>query len=70
MMLNYTTLIDPFVVETLKTIIGTHVVIETVRGGLQGVLVDVRPDHIVLQSSGNDTTFFVRIQEIVYIMPK
>ena len=68
-MINYTTVIDPFVVETLKTLIGRSVVIETVRGNLQGILVDVKPDHIVVRPQGNGTTFFVRIQQIVYIMP-
>lgn len=69
MMMNYTTLIDPFVIETLKTVIGRSVVIETVRGNLQGILVDVKPDHIVIRPHGNGTIFFVRIQQIVYIMP-
>lgn len=68
-MIDYTTVIDPYVVETLKTIIGSSVVIETVRGNLQGILVDVKPDHIVVRPQGNGTTFFVRIQQIVYIMP-
>jgi len=68
-MINYTTVIDPFVIEALKTVLGRSVVIETVRGNLQGVLVDVKPDHIVVRPHGNDTTFFVRIQQIVYIMP-
>ncbi|TCO69698.1 YuzF family protein [Marinisporobacter balticus] len=69
MMINYTTVIDPFVIEALKMVIGRSVVIETVRGNLQGILVDVKPDHIVVRPHGNDTTFFVRIQQIVYIMP-
>lgn len=69
MMINYTTVIDPFVIEALKGIIGRSVVIETVRGNLQGILVDVKPDHIVVRPHGNGTTFFVRIQQIVYIMP-
>ncbi|WP_207653833.1 YuzF family protein [Tepidibacter mesophilus] len=66
---NYTTVIDPFVIEALKMVIDRSVVIETVRGNLQGILVDVKPDHIVVKPHGNDTTFFVRIQQIVYIMP-
>ena len=69
MMINYTTVIDPFVVEALTTVIGHSVVIETVRGNLQGILVEVKPDHIVVKPRGNGTTFFVRIQQIVYIMP-
>lgn len=69
MMINYTTVIDPFVNEALETVIGRSVVIETVRGNLQGLLVDVKPDHIAVRPHGNGTTFFVRTQQIVYIMP-
>lgn len=67
-MINYMAVIDPFVFETLKSVIGQSVVIETVRGNLQGILVDVKPDHIVVKPHGNGTTFFVRIQQIVYVM--
>ena len=45
------------------------VVIETVRGNLQDVLADVKPDHIVVESYDNDTVFYVRIQQIVHVMP-
>ncbi|MCG3085093.1 YuzF family protein [Anoxybacillus kestanbolensis] len=47
---------------------GKEVVIETVRGNVHGTVEDVKPDHIVLKS--NDTLFLVRIQQIVWIMPK
>ncbi len=60
--------IDPYVYQTLQTIRGKEIVIETVRRNMQGTLQDVKPDHIVLKS--NDTLFFVRIQQIVWIMPK
>lgn len=66
---NYTTLVDPYVVEALRMVIGRSVVIETVRGNLQGILTDVKPDHIVVKAYENDTIFYVRIQQIVYIMP-
>lgn len=69
MMIYYTALVDPCVIETLKTVIGQSVVIETVRGNLQGILADVQPDHIVVQTGNNGATFFVRIQQIVSIMP-
>ncbi|MCC5910103.1 MAG: YuzF family protein [Clostridiaceae bacterium] len=67
--ISYTTLIDPFVVETLRTIIGRSVVIETVRGSLQGILADVKPDHIVVKSYDSDTAFYLRLQQVVYVMP-
>lgn len=60
--------IDPYVYQTLQTIKGREVVIETVRGNMQGIIQDVKPDHIVLKRS--DTLFFVRIQQITWIMPK
>ena len=69
MMIDYIAIIDPYVYETLKTVKGQSVVVETVRGNLQGILVDVKPDHIIVKPHGNGTTFFVRIQQIVYIMP-
>ncbi|WZL73049.1 YuzF family protein [Clostridiaceae bacterium 35-E11] len=67
--IQYATLIDPYVVETLRTIIGQSVVIETVRGSLQGILADVMPDHIVVKSYDRDTVFYVRMQQIVHVMP-
>lgn len=65
---QFMSFIDPYVYQTLQTIIGKEVIIETVRGNVQGIIRDVKPDHIVLKS--NDTLFFVRIQQIVWIMPK
>lgn len=67
--IQYTTLIDPFVIDALRKIIGQSVVIETVRGNLQGRLADVKPDHIVVKTYDSDTEFYVRLQQIVYIMP-
>ncbi|MED0657962.1 YuzF family protein [Anoxybacillus ayderensis] len=65
---QFMSFIDPYVYQTLQTIRGKEVIIATVRGNVQGVIQDVKPDHIVLKSS--DTLFFVRIQQIVWIMPK
>ena len=67
---QFRTMVDPYVVNALQSIIGKNVVIETVRGNLQGKLMDVKPDHIVVGSlNGDKTLFFVRIQQIVHIMP-
>jgi hypothetical protein len=60
-------LYDPYVVEALKSVMGKELVVETSRGSIRGELTDVKPDHIVL--STNDTSFFIRIQEIIWIMP-
>lgn len=67
--IKYTTIIEPYFVKILKKIIGQSVVIETVRGNLQGILEDVTPDHIVVKSYDNDTVFYVRLQQIVHVMP-
>ena len=59
--------VDPYVVETLKSVIGKYVVLETTRGRIDGCVVDCKPDHVVLDVYGKK--FFVRICEIVWIMP-
>lgn len=61
------TIVDPYVFQTLQSVIGKTLVIQTVRDSTRGVLKDVKPDHIVLQAG--DSTFFIRIQQIVTIMP-
>ncbi|WP_268050980.1 DUF2642 domain-containing protein [Clostridium ganghwense] len=67
--IKYVTLIDPYVVEALRMIIGQSVVIETVRGNIQGILEDVKPDHVVVKTYDSDTVFYVRLQQIVHVMP-
>ncbi|WP_202976454.1 DUF2642 domain-containing protein [Anaerophilus nitritogenes] len=62
-------LVDPYVVQTLQTIIGKRIIVDTVRGVVQGVLIDVKPDHVVLKELDDDEPTFVRIQQIVFIMP-
>ncbi|MNJ74340.1 DUF2642 domain-containing protein [Paenibacillus fonticola] len=61
-------LVDPHVVETLKCNVGNYVVLETTRGGIDGCIADVKSDHVVLDARGKK--FYVRICEIVWIMPK
>jgi len=61
--------LDLYFLDTLKMIIGRSVVIETVRGSLQGILTNVMPDHMVVKSYDSDTVFYVRIPQIVYVMP-
>ena len=55
--------VDPYVTEALKCLIGTFVVIETTRGRIDGTILDVKPDHVLLQQY--KTQVFVRISEIV-----
>ena len=64
---QYYTLVDPFVVSTLQTVIGKVLIVQTTKDTIRGVLKTVMPDHIVLLAG--DSTFFIRIQEIVSVMP-
>ena len=54
---------DLFVYETLLPVIK----IQMSTGTIEGKLIGAKPDHAILESNGN--TFFIRIQEIVWIMP-
>lgn len=60
-------LVDPYVYQTLQSVMGRNVVIETPRGSVRGQLADVKPDHVVIQMHGS--SFFVRIQQIIWVMP-
>lgn len=60
--------IEPFVYEALRSLKGKRAVLDTTRGSVSGMVVDAKPDHVVIQEY--DSTFFVRIREIVWIMPE
>ncbi|GAB1763935.1 MULTISPECIES: YuzF family protein [Priestia] len=60
--------VDPYVYATLQSVQGKDVVIETVRGSVRGRVKDVKIDHVVI--AAKSSTFFVRIQQIVWIMPE
>ncbi|MBB6633877.1 DUF2642 domain-containing protein [Cohnella thailandensis] len=60
--------IDPYVVEALRRLTGRCVCFETTRGGIEGTIIDVKPDHVLLQLSHNRQAC-VRIAEIVWTMP-
>ncbi|MGM0842902.1 MAG: YuzF family protein [Bacillota bacterium] len=64
---TYTTLIDPFVVSRLQSVMGKMLIVETTKDTIRGDLIEVQPDHISLKAG--DSVFFVRIQQIVSIMP-
>lgn len=59
--------IEPYVYHTLRSIVGTEVVIETTRGSIRGNLKDVKPDHVVL--AAGDSSFFIRTAEVIWVMP-
>lgn len=56
---------DPYFYQTLLSFKSKHIVIHTSKNPLQGLLVTVMPDHVVVEVSG--TPFYVRIQEIVWV---
>jgi len=59
--------VDPYVVEALCRLIGRCVLLETTRGAIEGSIVDVKPDHVLLQLHSRQAC--VRIAEIVWTMP-
>jgi Protein of unknown function (DUF2642) len=61
------TLVEPYVYQTLQTLVGKYAVIQTTRDSLRGNVMDVKPDHVVIRVG--DSTFFVRCQQIVSVMP-
>lgn len=64
---NLVSLIDPYVYQTLSTIVGREVTVQTVRGTVRGNLKTVMPDHVVVETAG--TPFFIRIQQIIWVFP-
>lgn len=61
--------VDPYLVSALMPMTGKKLVVETVRGSLTGMLMDVKPDHIVIGEPQGDSKFYIRTAEIVHIMP-
>ncbi|MFA9399148.1 MAG: DUF2642 domain-containing protein [Clostridiaceae bacterium] len=66
--LPYTIQVEPYFTERLCEMVGQVLLIETIRGNLQGVLVDVKSDHVVIKSYDSDTMFYVRLKQIVQVM--
>lgn len=62
-----TSVYDPYVYQTLSSVTGKNIVVQTTRGSLQGTLANVLPDHIVVEI--NQTPFFIRTQEIIWVSP-
>ena len=59
--------VEPYVYAALQNLIGKNAVLDTVRGSVGGTVIDVKPDHVVIQD--RDSTFFVRLCQIVWMMP-
>ncbi len=63
-----TNLVEPFVYQALQSFVNKHIVVETpVKGSVRGKLLQVLPDHIVLESYG--VPFYIRTQQIVWVTP-
>lgn len=60
--------IDPYMVEAFRRLIGHCVCFETTRGRIEGTIMDVKPDHVLLELTHNRQAC-VRIAEIVWTMP-
>ncbi|RSK25875.1 DUF2642 domain-containing protein [Bacillus sp. HMF5848] len=65
---SFTSPFDPYVYQTLQGITGAAVVVQTTQGTVTGILKTVMPDHIVVESGGSP--FFIRIQQIVWVIPR
>ncbi|MBE1554522.1 YuzF family protein [Sporosarcina limicola] len=56
---------DPYFYQTLLSFRSKNIVINTTKNPIQGSLITVMPDHVVIEVSG--TPFYVRVQEIVWV---
>ncbi|ERJ12678.1 DUF2642 domain-containing protein [Haloplasma contractile] len=61
--------VEPYVYQALQSLMRQRLIVDTVRGSIEGFLVDVKPDHIVVQDRKNDQPQFIRTAQIVFIMP-
>ncbi|WP_260681938.1 YuzF family protein [Alkalicoccobacillus porphyridii] len=61
------TLTDPYLYSAVSEYLNKLVEVQTTRGGVRGTLLDVQPDHLVIEMGG--TPFFVRTQQIIWFFP-
>ena len=59
---------EPHVFKAASSLVEKYVVIETTRGSISGVLIEAKPDHVVVKQ--RDSLFFIRLCEIIWIMPE
>lgn len=59
--------VDPYMYQALHSMVGRHLAVQTNRGSVRGKLVNVMPDHIVVEVNG--TPFFVRVAQIIWVLP-
>ncbi|MGB3261703.1 YuzF family protein [Paenisporosarcina sp.] len=59
---------DPYVYQTLASVVGGRIVVQLSNNSVvKGVLKEVMPDHVVVETNG--TPFYVRIQQIIWVSP-
>ncbi|RFU62843.1 DUF2642 domain-containing protein [Peribacillus glennii] len=58
---------DPYVYQTLSSVVGNQVAVQTTKFSVRGILKNVMPDHIVVEMGGNN--FFIRTKEIIWVVP-
>ncbi|MFC0270714.1 YuzF family protein [Metabacillus herbersteinensis] len=58
---------DPYVYQTLMSVVNQPISVQTTRGQVRGKLTDVTPDHIVVEMGGN--SFYIRTQQIIWVVP-
>lgn len=59
-------LVDPYVYHAFQALNGKEVVVETIRGSIQGTVRDVKPDHIVI--SANQAVYYIRLAQVVSVL--
>ncbi|MFP7735017.1 YuzF family protein [Priestia aryabhattai] len=60
------TLSDPYVYQNLVKLVRAKVAVQTAHGSVRGTLLNVEPDHIVVEMGGN--SFFIRTQQIIWMV--
>ena len=60
-------LVDPYVYRALSELVGKPVTVQTARGSVRGILKQVLPDHVVVESAG--TPFYIRTQQVIWVFP-
>ncbi|WP_067840945.1 YuzF family protein [Amphibacillus sediminis] len=65
---SFVSSIDTYVYQSLQGIEQSTIVVQTTMGTVTGLLTTVMPDHIIVESGGS--RFFIRIQQIVWVIPK
>jgi hypothetical protein len=58
---------EPYVYQALSSAVGMPISVQTERGSVRGNLLNVQPDHIVVEMGGNQ--FFIMTRHIIWAVP-